>query len=157
MKPGKIITLFIVTIIGIIFLISISTISNPQVNPETGSDIETAVNLTEGEHVLGIISEQADAQCQDFGISENSTGDEILGEGNYTFYSTNCTYIIQTDSPYVDTLGDVEYSYSYEGDEYIENSTARGMVNTVLILLVLIILSYIIANVLKMFGEEKIN
>ena len=154
MENKNIVTVFIAVILGIAFLSALASITLNNTTLITGIESENNVNFTEGEYILDIINTYSNAECHDIEILNSTSGLEVIGEGNYTFYSTNCTYVVQTDSAYKDENVNLSYSYESEPEGYIESSITRTLIGIVLGLFALFILLYLIAYLMEIFGNK---
>lgn len=153
-KPNKIILMFVAILLGVAFLGALNSMIDSKVNLITGSETEGEVNFTEGEHILGIISTYPTASCSGIEIINATGGEEVIGEGNYTFYSTNCTYVAQTNSAYINEDVNQSYNYEVEPDEYIDNSTTRLLINLLIGLFALVILIGLVVGLFKLFERD---
>jgi hypothetical protein len=62
------------------------------------------------------------ASCSLTTLNNITDGAEIVGAGNYTFYSTDCNVIFQDDSPFIGEDVNATYDYSY-----VSNNTLSGV------------------------------
>lgn len=151
---SKVIFMVIGIIIFVSFLAVLSTYITSMINPTTGSDTDNLVNFTLDTHTLGILSTYPTAECFDINITNSTSGDELAGPGNYTFYSSNCSYVVQESSPYINNSVNISYIYEYEQDGYIGNSTTRYFLYIIVGLFSLVIIGYLISYLLGIFGSE---
>lgn len=144
-------------IVGVIFGVALFGVFVDDVHDKVNlinEDVQEYQNFTLGEHNLSIIETEPEAYCYDISAYNATGGEEIIGNGNYTFY-TNCSYIAQADSPYLNENVSLNYSYQLEPDEYIDDRFSRTMINVLTILFFLVILGGIISYILKAFDINK--
>lgn len=154
-KLSGVIILAISIILAIAFLGLLASVSDSNINTIIGSTADNDINFIEGDHNLSILTTYPNAECSGIEIVNSTGGEEIIGEGNYTFYSNNCSYVVQTDSGYKDTLINSSYSYESVPDGYIQNSTTRTLINLMIGLFALMILAITISWIIKTFGENN--
>ncbi len=148
-------------VIGIMLFVSFLAVLSSYIteitNPISESEIEGDTNFTAGSHELIILTQYPEAQCEDIEVIDATTSEEVIGPGNYTFYYTNCSYVVQEDSSYLNELVNVSYSWEYEQEGYIKNSLAKVFLRTIVVLFSLIILGYMISFLLEIYGKEVGN
>lgn len=84
---------------------------------ETLSAVDNITNST-----FAIKSTYSGASCSLTIVNNATGGEEIVGTGNYTYYSPECNIILQDGSPYIGEDVNVTYVYTYES-----NSTLSGV------------------------------
>lgn len=151
---SRIVLMVIGIIIFVSFLAVLSSYINSVIEPTTGSEQDNNINFTETTNTLSILSTYPTAECFDINITNSTSGAEVIGAGNYTFYSGNCSYVVQGTSVYINNPVNISYDYEYAQDGYIDNSLVRIFLLTIVGLFSLIILGYLISYLFEIFGSE---
>jgi len=113
---GSIITALVITVFVVIAALIVSTVLSNSVFtdiPTTGTTSDDEVTFALGNYTLSIESTHPTAECSNIEIINSTGGEEIIGNGNYTFYYPLCIYEVQADSAYLDSEVNVSYDYSY--------------------------------------------
>ena len=122
--------------------------------------VNATVNVT-----FGIISTQPAANCS-LSTVYNSTGGEVVGASNYTFYP-DCKLIMQGGSPYIDEGLNATYSFTYQaaGSTIIDVPAVKtlfgefitGLLGFLGIIGIVLGVIWLIMYVAKLFSKGGLN